>query len=109
MRLFQRVNPMIKKQYRYYETCSWKYDIITYHNGVKHSSVSMWMGDEMDKYIEDLESQGYTYGYLPDEVDDAKTIYEDMLANIISEDTIVGTPPNYTAGEYIINKGNNNG
>lgn len=100
---------MIKKQYQCYETRTWKYKVDHYINGKLVHSIEFWQGDDLDNYIEGLEKDGYTLGYLPDEVDDAKTIYEDMLANIISEDTSVGTPPNYTAGEYIINKGNNNG
>ena len=62
------------KQFRYYETCSFKYTVITYHDGVEQSCESMWK-TELDDYLDRLYDEGYTYGYTDKEVEDAYKRY----------------------------------
>lgn len=73
----------MKKQYRYYETTSFKYDIELWHDGSFFNTHEVWV-DELDDEITRLEKQGYTYGYTEYEVEQAKLIYERRLENIIS-------------------------
>jgi hypothetical protein len=39
--------------------------------------------DEADKYADQLEKDGYIYGYTKEEVEEEKERYERMLNNII--------------------------
>lgn len=73
----------MKKQYRYYETTSFKYDIELYHNGSFLDIREVWF-DALNDEIDKLEAQGYTYGYTEYEVEQTKQHYEKMLENIIS-------------------------
>lgn len=72
----------MKKQYRYYETTSFKYEIVSYHDGYIVNFNEVWL-TELNDEIDKLEEQGYTYGFTQKEVDEAKERYERMLENII--------------------------
>ena len=75
----------MKKQYDIYETRSWKYDIVLYHDGVKIFTESKWQGNELDNYINEIESEGYERGYLKEDVEAAKRHYEYLLARQIGD------------------------
>lgn len=75
----------MKKQYDVYETRSWKYDIVLYHDGVKIFTESKWQGSELDNYINEIESEGYERGYLKEDVEAAKRRYEYLLARQIGD------------------------
>lgn len=72
----------MKKQYRMSEDYMFKRTVKTYHDGVLVASETLWC-DEADEYAEQLESDGYIYGYTEQEVEMAKKEYEEMLENII--------------------------
>lgn len=72
----------MKKQYCMSESFMFKRTIKVYHNGELVSSERMWI-DEADEYADQLEEDGYVYGYTQDEVDEAKRTYEEKLANLI--------------------------
>ena len=76
----------MRKQYDCYETRSFKYDIILYHDGVKVAAESKWFGDELNAYIDGLESEGYTRGYTKDDVEKARKHYEYLYENRIERD-----------------------
>ena len=72
----------MRKQYDYYE-CRWPdYEVVLYHDGEKVvvERVSLL---KRDKYIEELERQGYTQGYTKDDVEKARQRYEYMYENRI--------------------------
>lgn len=62
------------KQFRYYRTNSFKYDVVTYHDGIEQSCESVWSA-ELDDYIDRLYDEGYVYGYTKAEVEDAYKRY----------------------------------
>jgi hypothetical protein len=72
----------MKKQYRMSEEFMFQKTIKVYHNGELISSERMWI-DEADERADQLEEAGYVYGYTQDEVDEARRIYEERLANLI--------------------------
>jgi hypothetical protein len=78
----------MRKQYDYYETRSFKYDIILYHDGVKVAKESKWV-DNLYERLKELEAQGYTRGYLKEDVDEARRKYEHKYENRIDEDKYV--------------------
>ena len=72
----------MKKQYRIVERHWPFYKIILYHDGVKieaRDSDRIVIGMDIDK----LKSEGYTYGYTDDEIEEARKAYERMVANRI--------------------------
>lgn len=73
---------MMKKQYHMSESYMFKITVKTYHDGVLVTSETLWC-DEADEYADQLESDGYIYGYTEQEVEKAKKRYEEMLENII--------------------------
>ena len=73
---------MMKKQYHMSESYLFKRTVKTYHNGELVTSERLW-DDEADKYADQLESEGYIYGYTKQEVEKAKKRYDEMLENII--------------------------
>ena len=62
------------KQFRYYQTCSFKYTVVTYHDGIEQSCESMWK-TELDDYIDRLYDDGYVYCYTKTEVESAHKRY----------------------------------
>lgn len=75
-------NENMRKQYRYCNTATWKYEIDIYHDGKLVENRSVWI-DELDDEVDKLEEQGYTYGYTKKEVEEAKQKYESILENLI--------------------------
>jgi hypothetical protein len=75
----------MKKQYRTEEPDwkTWRIDI--YHDGKKIISETFLriQDDEFNDRLVYLEAQGYTYGYIPEEVDLVKRLYEHRLNNMI--------------------------
>jgi hypothetical protein len=75
----------MKKQYRISELDwkTWRIDI--YHDGTKIASETYLriQDDEYNDRLDELEEQGYTYGYTIEEVENAKKLYEHKLKNII--------------------------
>jgi hypothetical protein len=75
----------MKKQYRTEEPDwkTWRIDI--YHDGKKIISETFLriQDDEFNDRLDYLEAQGYTYGYIPEEVDLVKRLYEHRLNNMI--------------------------
>lgn len=73
----------MEKQYRCIHTYSFKIFIELYHDGELVETKKLWEDDEYLNFIESLESNGYTYGYKKEEVEEAKERYERMLDNMI--------------------------
>ena len=75
----------MKKQYRTDEPDwkTWRIDI--YHDGTKITSETFLriQDDEYNDRLDELEAQGYTYGYTVEEVENAKKLYEHKLNNVI--------------------------
>lgn len=72
----------MRKQYAYYELTFGKYELDLYHDGELVERLYVW-GGEIFSRIKEMESRGYTLGYLPDEVEEAKNTYEHQLKNMI--------------------------
>lgn len=75
----------MKKQYRTSEL-DWKtWQIDIYHDGIKVSSETYLriQDDEYNDRRDELEAQGYAYGYTAREVELGKKLYEHRLNNII--------------------------
>lgn len=72
----------MEKQYHMSESHMFKRIVDVYHDGKLVSSKRMWVVDA-DEYADSLENDGFIYGYTQDEVDEAKRIYEEKLANLI--------------------------
>ena len=64
------------------ESYMFKRTVKVYCNGELVSSKTLWI-DDADEYADQLEEEGYVYGYTQDEVDEAKRVYEEKLANLI--------------------------
>ena len=75
----------MKLQFRYHEDTSFKATIELYRNGALAKSYKVWI-DDFDAEIDSLMSKGYTYGYTPEEVAEAKEWYENRLNNVIKEE-----------------------
>ena len=73
----------MKRQYRYYETKTFRYNIELYHDGKFIESYMVWFGDELDNEIARLEEQGYTYGFTEEEVEEALCQCEKIIKNKI--------------------------
>ena len=67
------------KQYMTSFAGSFRYVIHLYHDGYLVNSTKMWFGDELNAYIDKLESKGYTKAYSEDEVVKAQKKYEYLL------------------------------
>lgn len=75
----------MRKQYRTDEL-DWKtWRIEIYHDGVRVGSETYLriQDDEYNDRLDELDGQGYSYGYTPEEVENAKALYEHKLINII--------------------------
>lgn len=75
----------MKKQYHISESYLFKRRVSIYHDGELISSKEMWV-DDIYEYVDELEEDGYVYGYTQDEVDEAKRLYEDKLTNVIEDE-----------------------
>lgn len=74
----------IKKQY-YVRKLNWPWVRITlYHDGAEINSIKTDLSKEAEE-IDMLEADGYTAGFLPEDVLAAKFEYETIKANIIGE------------------------
>lgn len=73
----------MKKQFRCQRTYGFRVFIELYHDGELVETKKLWEDDEYLNFIESLESNGYTYGYKKEEVEEAKERYERMLCNMI--------------------------
>lgn len=72
----------MKKQYDYYE-CRWpNHEIVLYHDGVKVGAERKGLL-ELDKYLEELEAEGYTRGYTEEDVEKARKRWEHIYENRI--------------------------
>ena len=75
----------MRKQYRTDELDwkTWRSEI--YHDGVRVGSETYLriQDDEYNDRLDELDGQGYSYGYTPEEVENAKALYEHKLINII--------------------------
>lgn len=72
----------MRKQYTYHELTFIKYEFDVYHDGELVDRFYVWDEEIFDR-IREMESSGYTFGYLPDEVEEAKNTYEHQLKNMI--------------------------
>lgn len=72
----------MRKQYRYNDYTFGKKCLYIYHDGKFVERKELWIDDFLDEQ-ERLEDEGYTYGFLDGEVEEAKQRYEHMLANMI--------------------------
>lgn len=64
------------KQFRYYRTNSFKYEVVTYHDGIKQAHIEeCWGNEALDDYMDKLYDEGYTYAYTSEEVEDAYKRY----------------------------------
>ena len=73
------------KQYTIQEGATFRYWITTYRDGVKIETTKVWQGDEMDTFINKLESDGYERAYTKEVVQEAKENYERLLAHQLME------------------------
>ena len=72
----------MRKQYRYNDYTFGKKRLYIYHDGELVERKELWIDDILDEQ-ERLESEGYKYGFLDGEVEEAKQRYEHMLENMI--------------------------
>ena len=72
----------MRKQYRYNDYTFGKKRLYIYHDGELVETKEFWIDDFLDEQ-EKLEGDGYTYGYLNGEVEEAKQQYEYKLENMI--------------------------
>lgn len=76
----------MKKQYDYYESRWPSYKIILYHNGIKVAAKRKNLL-ELDKYLEELETEGYTRGYTKEDVEEARKKWEYIYENRIERNS----------------------
>lgn len=70
----------MRKQYDYYEITPFKYEIVLYHDGIKVVTEKISESYILE-FLKDLKAQGYTQGYLKEDVEQAQ--YEDMMENAL--------------------------
>lgn len=75
---------IVKKQYDYYEVRWPYYEIVLYHDGSK-VSVERKSSLEMNEYLKQLESDGYTQGYTEEDVEKAREEWEHIYKNRIEQ------------------------
>lgn len=77
----------MKKQYRCIDNTWAKRDLLIYHDGILVDCKTYWLSevDELNDKMDDLEADGYTWGYYKDEVENVKIRYEHMAKNVIDE------------------------
>ena len=66
----------MKKQYDYYETTSFRYVVVLYHDGKEIDRCKKSYGKELNDYIETLIRHGFTRGYDAETVERARLEYE---------------------------------
>ena len=76
----------MRKQYRYEQLTFGKYGLCIFHDGKIVENREIW-GNEIFDIIEDLEKDGYTYGYFNKEIEEAKKRYEYLLENALNNKT----------------------
>lgn len=75
----------MRKQYDYYETRPFKYNIDLYHDGIKVATEISWDSDILIR-LRELGHKGYTRGYLKEDVEEAHREYEHRYENRIERD-----------------------
>ena len=75
----------MKKQYYISKEHNFKRRVVLFHDGEPVTIYDNW-SDDVDNFIEDIEKQGYTRGYLPREVKAKWSGYEHMRKNMIDFD-----------------------
>ena len=64
------------KQCRVRECRFGKHRVYLYHDGKLISEMEWWDGDQLDRYLEKLEAEGYVECYSSEEIEEAKRVYE---------------------------------
>ena len=72
----------MKKQYYIEQGKGFRVDIVLYHDGVEVDRIKTWEGNTFD-FLRNLKTDGYTRGYLKEDVDEAYDEYLFQLQNII--------------------------
>lgn len=86
----------MKKQYRVIDTDRVEWTIEIYHDGELVATEKFYDADEFDERFDELKKAGYEQGYLPEEVQQAKEVYEKKLAKVIEPE-----PKEEITEEYI--------
>ena len=76
----------MRKQYTISQGATFRYWITTYRDGSAVEKHKVWVGDEMNDYIDQIEAEGYEKAYTREEVQEAKETYERMLARQLVEE-----------------------
>ena len=71
------------KQIRIIDLCFGKCRVDVYHNGELVSSEEYWSDDDFGKLLEQYEVDGYDRCYIPEEVRQAKKVFEIRNKNVI--------------------------
>ena len=74
----------MRKQYTIIDDVWSKKIVKTYHDGKIEETKLLWL-NEVDEYIEQLEKDGYTFGYTQEQVNQARQDYEYKRANMIND------------------------
>lgn len=72
----------MKLQYALIDWMGFKTKILVYHDGTLVNELTLY-DDEINDEVDKLEAQGYTFGYLPKVVNEAKREYEYKLSKMI--------------------------
>lgn len=72
----------MRKQFRYEQLVFGKFGLYIFHDGKMVANQEIWSPEIFD-IIEELEEDGYTYGFLPNEAEEALKRYERIKNNII--------------------------
>lgn len=76
----------MKKQYDYYEARWPSYEVVLYHDGTK-VGVEQKNLLALDKYLEQLEAEGYSRGFTEEDVEKARKEWEYIYENRIEENS----------------------
>ena len=72
----------MKKQYYIEQGKGFRVDIVLYHDGIEVDRIKTWEGSSYEHIVK-LHKQGYTEGFLPEDVEEAYNTYLEKLQNII--------------------------
>lgn len=72
----------MRRQYRYVDIGRFKYRFYLYHDGELANNYDVWL-DKLEEEIYKVEKQGYEYGYVAYEIQNAREKYEHMLERTI--------------------------